>query len=674
MCGICGIITRKPLAPQQAEAVARLNTLLQHRGPDGEGVIRADHLCLAMRRLSIIDLTTGAQPLYNEDRSLALICNGEVYNFVELRKDLEARGHRFATRSDCETILHLYEDHGDDCVQHLRGMYAFALWDAKKRRVLLARDRMGEKPLYLVERGGGTAGAEIVFSSELRALVQAGIVDLELDPGAIHEYFHYGWVPEPRCPIKGVRKLPAGHLLTIDVDTWTVKQRCYWRMEDSPPIETARGDPATLIREQLERISEQIIRSDVPVGVALSGGLDSSVIAVLAQKNYPGIMQAITIGYQGTPWQDERSQARELAAHLGMPIHEVELTREDMLRSFPQMTIDRDEPIDDLSGIGYWTVMKRAREENLPVMLAGQGGDELFWGYAWLRQAAAATKRRNALRNGASGGNGSAVGLRDYLSLSRPPMSYTGSVRWLKSLGGLGSGLRQWREDCRANPDCMVFYEQEPMFREAMATASALYTPQFAEQALRTDPRDVFTTPRPWPDIEVSMIRLIAETYLRQNGIAQGDRLSMAWSVELRLPLVDYRLVETVIGLTKARPSVAGLPKQWLRDAVRDIVPPFVMQRRKRGFGTPWRDWGRALSETYGNNVLDGFLRQHGVLSERGAAYARKWLTPSRLFLPRQMANRALMLEMWGRGLADRDPQPARHQASPLDVGAGARR
>jgi asparagine synthase (glutamine-hydrolysing) len=659
MCGITGIISRSPINLSQVDAVARLNDLLTHRGPDGDGHLRADHLCMAMRRLSIIDLSTGWQPLYNEDRTLALICNGEVYNFVELRKSLESRGHRFATKSDCETILHLYEDHGDDCVQHLRGMYAFALWDSRRRRLLVVRDRMGEKPLYLVERDG-----ELIFCSELRALVQAGVLPMELDPGAIHEYFHFGFVPEPRCPLKGVRKLRAGHLLAIDVDPWRVEERCYWRLEDSPPIE---GDPPTLIRAELERISELIIRSDVPVGVALSGGLDSSIIATLAQKNYPGTMQAITIGYEGTPWQDERAMARELAAHLKMPIHEVELTCQDMVDTFAQMSLDRDEPIDDSAATGLWMIMRKAREVGLPVMLGGIGGDELFWGYSWVRAAAAATRRRQA----ALGGNGRVIGLRDYLAVSRPPLSYTGGVRWLTSLGGLRDGLSNWRKDRGADPRRMLFYDQHAGFAEALRTGNSLYSDGFARIASATDPLTRFDHDQPWPNLDVTMIRMICDTFLRGDAIPLGDRLSMAWSVEMRLPLVDSRLAEIVVGLTKTQASVAGSPKKWLRDAVKDVLPSFVMCRRKRGFSSPWRQWGSALKRSHGERLPGGFLVQHGVLNEQAAQRLSRWLHRPPLAMPRVMASRALVLETWC-GMLDESSRSMR--VSPSEPSAGVSR
>jgi asparagine synthase (glutamine-hydrolysing) len=253
------------MTPDDIACVRTTNLRLTHRGPDGAGEFQDQHVLLAMRRLSIIDLKTGWQPLYNEDRSLALVCNGEIYNFVELRERLESLGHRFTTNSDCETILHLYEEHGRDCVQHLRGMFAFALYDTKRKRLIVARDRMGEKPVYVYETDG-----RVFFASEMKAMLASGLVPFELDPGAINLYFHYQYVPEPLTPLKGVRKLDAACLLTIDVDPWRVEEHRYWRMEDAPPLE---GDPAKLIREQLDTVGEIVIRSDVPVGISLSGGL-----------------------------------------------------------------------------------------------------------------------------------------------------------------------------------------------------------------------------------------------------------------------------------------------------------------------------------------------------------------------------------------------------------------
>src|SRR5579859_745114 len=227
MCGIAGFISRAPLSPAQIDKVERVNGLLSNRGPDGKGSYAQKNVMLAMRRLSIIDLAGGWQPLYNESRELVLVANGEVYNHIELRRELESRGRAFATGSDCETILRAYEEYGAAFVDHLHGMYAFALWDNRARRLILGRDRMGEKPLYLF-----SAGDSLFFASELRALVKGGVVPFDLDPQAVNLYYHYGYVPEPSCMVSGVRKLPAAHVLTIDLDTWSMRERRYWRMAD----------------------------------------------------------------------------------------------------------------------------------------------------------------------------------------------------------------------------------------------------------------------------------------------------------------------------------------------------------------------------------------------------------------------------------------------------------
>ncbi|HYP54376.1 MAG TPA: hypothetical protein VEQ42_12585, partial [Pyrinomonadaceae bacterium] len=231
MCGISGIISREGVTRGDLARVAAMSRALVHRGPDDSGAYDAAHVALASRRLSLIDLGGGRQPLYNEDRSLALVANGEIYNHAELRRRLEARGHRFTTGSDCEAVLHAYAEYGTACVEHLRGMFAFALWDGMRRRLVLARDPLGEKPLYLYERDG-----RLLFASEMKALLRSGEVPFELDPEAVDLFFHYQYVPEPRTALRGVRKLDAARLLVVEVEPWRVEERRYWRMEDAPPL------------------------------------------------------------------------------------------------------------------------------------------------------------------------------------------------------------------------------------------------------------------------------------------------------------------------------------------------------------------------------------------------------------------------------------------------------
>lgn len=634
MCGIAGIISQAPLTPEEIAGVRTTNAKLTHRGPDGSGEFQENNVLLAMRRLSIIDLNGGWQPLYNEDRTLTLVANGEIYNFVELRERLEKSGHQFQTHSDCETILHLYEEHGLDFVQHLRGMFAFALWDTKRKRLVIGRDRMGEKPVYLYQTNG-----RVFFASEIKALLASGLVPFELDPTAINLYFHYQYVPEPMTPLKGVRKLDAASLLIVDVDPWRVEERRYWRMEDAPPIE---GDPATLIREQLEEVSEIVIRSDVPVGIALSGGLDSSAIAALAARKYPGTMRAFSIGYPGGLANDERADARALADQLGMPFHDAEITTSEMVAFFPELTYLRDDPIADIAGFGYYSVMKLAREQNVPVVLQGQGGDELFWGYGWVQAAAHASARKLQRASKPVGA------LPQYVDFNLPNGLSRGKIaEWAHGLGGLRDSWENLRRDRAASPDQMVFYDLVSDFRTSATETRKLFSPRFREQINGNTATGLFTFDRPWPNIDVTLTRLICDTYLRENGVTQGDRLGMASSIELRLPLLDHRLVETVIGLRKEHSDVDQAPKAWFKAALKDVLPDEVINRRKRGFSPPVMEWHRALFAAHGASLADGYLRAHEVLTAESAQVLALGPFPSDSTTP--LSFKALVLEQWCR-------------------------
>ncbi|MEP6903038.1 MAG: asparagine synthase (glutamine-hydrolyzing), partial [Actinomycetota bacterium] len=382
------MVTKNKLSPELKAAVSRMSAAQIHRGPDGEGEYYAETVALAARRLSIIDPLGGWQPLYNEDKSLALIINGEIYNYIELRNGLKAAGHEFLTDADGEVILHLYEENETDFINHLRGMFAFALWDNNRRRLILARDRMGEKPLYLFERDG-----QILFASELKSLLHSRLVPFELDPSAVNLYFHYQYVPEPLTPIKGVRKLDAAKMLIVDTENWQIEEKTYWKMEDAPPLE---GEPRNLIRQKLEEVSELIVRSDVPIGVALSGGLDSSVVAAFAVHKQPNLF-AFCVGYAGRPESDERCDAETFARFLKVPFFDVELDTQTIVNFFPELNLWRDDPIADIAGFGYYAVMQLAREHGVPVVLQGQGGDELFWGYPQLRAAVEENFKKAAL-------------------------------------------------------------------------------------------------------------------------------------------------------------------------------------------------------------------------------------------------------------------------------------
>ena len=636
MCGIAGAIGIGPLPPEVIRRVRGMNGRLVHRGPDGEGTFQDGPVALAMRRLSVIDLVGGRQPLCNEDGSLVLIANGEIYNHIELRSVLTSNEHGFKTGSDCEVILHLYEEYGLDCVKHLRGMFAFALWDSRRRRLLLARDRMGEKPLYLYQEGG-----VVYFASELKAMLAAGVVPFAMDPVAIDLYFHYNYVPEPFTPIRGVRKLPAAHILSIDVLTGEQQEHCYWRMEDAP---TLSGDPVERIKAELDVISELIVRSDVPIGVSLSGGLDSSAIAAMASRKYPGIMEAFTVGYPGNCRHDERDDARALAQFLGMPFHEIEVHPGEIASFFPDLMYWLDDPIADISASGYFAVMRAAKAQGISVMLQGHGGDELFWGYPWVRQAASQTLRK------LEGWQNGRPRFMDYLSLRLPAYwNLWGMKEWLKSAAGLRESWSLYSRDRSSPKDQAVFYDLVPDFRLARKGVQALYTHQFHAELQQSQAYRIFTVPDPWPQVDVLLTRLICQTYLQENGIALGDRLSMASSVELRLPLIDYRLVETVIGLRKTTPDHTFPAKVWLREALKSVVPDWVMNRPKRGFTPPLHEWHEAIFEAHGATLEDGYLVSSEILRPECGADLSKGMYPPEAGAP--MSFKALTLELWCRSM-----------------------
>ncbi len=617
MCGISGIICKQN-AIVQVDALHRMLGAMIHRGPDGQGEYHDEQVVMGMRRLSIIDLEGGWQPLYSEDDSLVLIVNGEIYNYLELAEDLKKRGHVFATKSDCEVILHLYEEVQEGCLQQLRGMFSFVLLDKNRGTVFIARDRMGEKPLYLHQTNDA-----LYFSSEMKSMLAAGNIPFELDPVAVNEFFHYQYVPEPKTPIKAVRKLPRAHYLKVLLSDWKIEEHKYWDMEDSPPV---KGDPVELVRAELDKVCELLIRSDVPVGVALSGGLDSSAIAALAAKKYPGTMHAFSVGYPNRPVNDERDSAKVLADLLEMPFHEIELETHDLVKNFEQMNFHRDDPIADISGFGYYSVNKTAREHGIPVLLQGQGGDEVFWGYEWVKNAALATdnlleneKRPNIIKRFLK------TSLKDLFA--KQPLN-----------ASKGGALRP------------VFHELAPDFRMALADVRNYYTDEFLHKLGDASAYDLFTFNKQWRHSDILITRLICDTYLLENGIAQGDRLSMANSVELRLPFVDYKLVELVIGLRKtyaSNPDYKDFPKPWLRGAMQGVLPEFIIDRPKQGFAPPVMEWHNALFDKYGKYLDDGYLVQSGVLTREAGAILAKGVFPRGAIAP--ISFKALVLEIWCR-------------------------
>lgn len=636
MCGIAGVVARSPSdAPALTAELGTLLGPLRHRGPDSTGIHCDGQVALGMHRLSIIDLATGDQPFFGADGTVVSVTNGEIYNYADLRRLLLGEGAGLRSSSDCEVIPHLYERDGLGFVHHLRGMFAVALWDGARRRLVLARDRMGEKPLYYTHMAN-----RFGFASELKALLAHPGVDATLDRRQAFEYFHYGYVPEPATIVAGVQKLPAAHILVLDLDTWQVSVQRYWSMLDADPID---ADPASTIAGVLSDFAPLVTHADVPVAVALSGGLDSSLVAAMVAGASRHEVLAITAGYPGRGRTDERADAARTAELLGLSTLEVEIPAGGVVDEFDATVAMADDPISDIAAFGYLSIMRAAADKGIKVVLLGQGGDELFWGYPWATEVVRLNQQRAALRRGELGPAG-------YLSHWPQPFPRgrrRATARWLASAAGLTEAASRYAKDRRGDPGQLIFYELAEPFRTTRGVLDALFPRAFLADVGRASVFDRFRVPVTHERFDLAVTQLLADTYLIGNGLALGDRLSMAASVEGRVPLVDHILTETVVGLRTARPDVALGPKAWLRDVAETILPAEVIERPKRGFQPPVVRWIHELLSRSGSTLVDGALVQHGLIRPTAA---RALAVPAVAPTPwGQVAYQALVLETWCR-------------------------
>ena len=605
MCGITGIVQRRT-APDR-DLVMRMQQALEHRGPDSGGEFFEGSVALAMRRLSIVAPKHGDQPFYSTDGEVVAVVNGEIYNYPELKSHLTNEGYALRTSSDCAVVVGLYEMHGENFVRFLRGMFAVALWDRRSARLILARDRMGEKPLYYVERGD-----TLLFSSEMKALAVSGAADRKIDLTAADLYFHFNYVPEPHSFFAGIRKLPAGHSLTVDVNNWEVSINRYWHMLDAEPV---TGDPVDVIREGIEDIGSIIFQSDQPIGIALSGGVDSSLAAALAARFSKVPTHVFSVGYKTTRTQsDESGQAKELSDLLGFQFHRVELGAEDLVTRFTELATSYDEPISDIAGLAYLEIMAAAHDAGVPVIFMGHGGDELCWGYDWVRASVAL----NAIKDDAANGGtlpASVAELSAAIEFQVPRnMTFKGLARWLTS------GLRRHEErHIRSLYDDpsdgqLISFQQLKHYWLTQKLLAEIGGPGRCSSASHRAHAAILHKTEFDAANDLELTELICRSYLRENGLAQGDRLSMARSVEVRQLLVDHMLVEKVIGLRKLQPDHELSPKHFIKQAASHIIPRDVLLRPKRGFNPAYPGWKTQFRNRYRDQLYDGVLYESGFL------------------------------------------------------------
>jgi asparagine synthase (glutamine-hydrolysing) len=581
VCGIYGALNLDG-NPAAAEALLPMDRITVHRGPDDRGAYADGPLSFGMRRLSIIDVAGGHQPLSNEDRTLWLVANGEIYNYRTLRGELQARGHRFSTGSDCETILHLYEEHGDDFVRHLNGMFAFALWDARRRRLLVARDRLGIKPVYVRQDA-----KRLIFASEAKAILALPGLEPELDPAALSSYLALGYVPAPQSIFRGIRKLPPATLLIAE-EGRVVEQR-YWRVPADVDHAPREDEWVGRVRARLEESVHMQMVSDVPIGAFLSGGVDSSAVVAFMAAHSDRPVKTYAIGFEGgdaEAYYNELPFARQVAELFQTDHHEI-LVRPDTVSLLPRLLWHMDEPIADTAFVTTYLVSEFARRD-VTVILSGVGGDELFGGYRrylgthyQARFARLpAPVRRAAVALGEQLPSDRHSRLLDAMRLAKGFLSTAG----LPFEEQYRSYVQVFPPDDAADLLC----ERAPAARDPLVDAFLA--------ASGTD--------------EVNrMLGVDAETQLPDDLLLLTDKMSMAVSLECRVPLLDHELVELAARIPAGVKVRGGRLKHVMKAALADVLPRPLIARKKRGFGTPMGAWLKGDLAP----VLRSLLSEHSV-------------------------------------------------------------
>ena len=622
MCGIAGYFLRGGEA--QLATVRAMCDQIRHRGPDDEGFHVDGSCAIGMRRLSIIDLSTGHQPISNEDGTVWIVFNGEVYNYQELRRELIAKGHRFRTNSDTETIIHLYEEEGTPGIARLRGMFAYAIWDAPKRRLLLARDRFGKKPLYYAALPDG-----IFFGSELKCLRAAG-VPLAIDEEALKLYFRFSYIPDPYSAYKGVRKLPAAGWMTIDADGHT-EQGSYWRVPEPAAVAEpgfTREDALRQVREVFDESVRIRMIADVPLGAFLSGGIDSSLIVASMAMQSAEPVKTFSIGFEEAEF-NELEYASAVARRYKTDHREI-LVKPDALNLIARIVDHFDEPFADSASIPT-LVMSEETVQYVKVALSGDGGDELFGGYDSFFQVDR-LRRIDAIPG-----------------IARGALSGVASV-----LPYSARGKNYLRMISRETPlDRYFELNYAHYFLRKQLLQPRWMLPEGAD-FLRSILPDCFI--RPDADILSQVMYWEATANLTGDMLVKADRMSMAASLEVRCPLLDYKLAELAMRIPHAWKIRNGSGKQILIDAMRDRLPDEILNRKKHGFAVPLAVWFRSS--------LRGFLRDH-IDSERFNSRGFVSQNFVRYLLDEHESGRRdnshwlwslLMLELWLRRMEDLQP------------------
>jgi asparagine synthase (glutamine-hydrolysing) len=577
MCGIAGkIAVRAGGAAVNADVVRGMMSLIVHRGPDDDGIYVDERAVLGHRRLSIIDLSTGKQPISNEDGTVWVVYNGEIYNFPELRKQLLAKGHVLKTHTDTEVIVHLYEDYGEQCVTKLRGMFAFALWDARKKKLLLARDRVGIKPLYFIRTSDS-----LLFASEIKAFRADPSVQLEVNQQAIDTFLTFLYVPGSETLFRNVQKLDPGHYLVMQ--DGEVKISPYWDLEFTAPRSNRHfRDAVAELKELLKQTVREHMISDVPVGVLLSGGVDSTALLSFAIHETQKKVSSFTIGFEDRNFADERPFAKIAAQEFGSEHHEMTITAKDFLEFLPKYVWHMEEPVCEPPAVALYYVTKLA-SAHVKVLLSGEGGDEAFAGYqnyrniVWLERLRLIGQPWTRVAAGVFSGLGQVSGLG----------------RLQKYSGMLKMPLEDYYYGRTSGPSS--FFNRNKKTLYSAAFAQSVETGSSPRRV-----RELFSRVTDQPALN-QMLYVDTKTWLPDDLLVKADKISMANSLELRVPLLDHKVLEFAAGLP-VNCKVRGFTTKYiLKEAFSGWIPKAILNRKKTGFPVPVASWIK--------NEMAGFVR-----------------------------------------------------------------
>jgi asparagine synthase (glutamine-hydrolysing) len=568
MCGLTGIFEYERSTQVSSELVHRMNETIVHRGPDDEGIYVGPGIGLGFRRLSIIDLAGGHQPISNEDGTIWVMLNGEIYNYPELRKELLERGHTLTTRSDTETIVHLYEEYGEGCFRRLRGMFAIVLWDSAQRRVLLARDRIGKKPLFYAADKN-----RLVFGSELKALLAADGLPRDLDPQALSDYFSFGYIPAPKTIYRQVRKVLPGHYIVVSADG-SLREKSYWDLSFRETENRSEAEWGEILRHELCEATRVRLMSDVPLGAFLSGGVDSSSVVAMMAHLMKQPVATCSIGFD-IPEYDEAEFARRVAAHFHTDHHE-QVVQPNALDVVDKLAWHYDEPFADSSAIPTYYVSRIARQ-HVTVALGGDGGDENFAGYRRYFFDALENRLRNHVPAG--------IRSRVFGPLGRWYPALAWAPRIFRAKATLQSLSRNPLEG---------YFNSISIFRPAEK-------PRLLSNEFRRELRDYDSIDVLWhhynradTDDPLSRIQYVdIKTYLPDDILTKVDRASMAVSLEVRAPLLDHHLMEQAARIPSSLKLRGRQGKYIFKKAMATSLPPDILYRAKQGFAVPLAHWFR---------------------------------------------------------------------------------